>query len=286
MENRRRRALREILCRQRRRYWGCGARHRNWLGGWDRCRACVSTGRSPFYLIGDGGATQPLPRFACQTTIAVQSVRRKPCGLQIVKPAYSCLKFKKLKHTRLALDYCANNSSPPDFYGNSTPLTTVDSRKVSVLSAAKRLPVNGWFLVGRVPAGEALAPVETMQMHLLLATVVFTVAAGFLIWLVTWRLLKGQFAPMVDAAKTVDALAHSSGSIQPLPVKIQDEVGDLIGAFNRLLTVLDQRQESLRASEKSLHQAQAAGHVGSYAFDLANDCGGSGSLDSHRGGIS
>ena len=149
---------------------------------------------------------------------------------------------------------------------------TVDSRKVSVLSAAKRLPVNGWFLVGRVPAGEALAPVETMQMHLLLATVVFTVAAGFLIWLVTWRLLKGQFAPMVDAAKTVDALAHSSGSIQPLPVKIQDEVGDLIGAFNRLLTVLDQRQESLRASEKSLHQAQAAGHVGSYAFDLANDC--------------
>ena len=125
MENRRRRALREILCRQRRRYWGCGARHRNWLGGWDRCRACVSTGRSPFYLIGDGGATQPLPRFACQTTIAVQSVRRKPCGLQIVKPAYSCLKFKKLKHTRLALDYCANNSSPPDFYGNSTPLTAL-----------------------------------------------------------------------------------------------------------------------------------------------------------------
>ncbi len=29
MESRRRRALREILCRQPRRYWGCGARHRN-----------------------------------------------------------------------------------------------------------------------------------------------------------------------------------------------------------------------------------------------------------------
>ena len=57
MEGRRRRALREILCRQRRRCWGCGARHRNWLGGWDRCRACVSTGQSAFYSIADTGAT-------------------------------------------------------------------------------------------------------------------------------------------------------------------------------------------------------------------------------------
>ena len=88
MDSRRRRALREILCRQRRRCWGCGARHRNWLGGWDRCRACVSTGQSAFYSIAHAGATftqtkralrstasvhpdtalwQSLPRFACQT---------------------------------------------------------------------------------------------------------------------------------------------------------------------------------------------------------------------------
>jgi hypothetical protein len=44
-----------------------------------------------------------LPRFACQTTIAAQSIRRKPCGQQSVKPAYSCLKFKTQNHTRLAL---------------------------------------------------------------------------------------------------------------------------------------------------------------------------------------
>lgn len=55
MGSRRRRALREILCRQRCRGWGCGARHRNWLGGWDRCRACVSTGQSAFYLMADAG---------------------------------------------------------------------------------------------------------------------------------------------------------------------------------------------------------------------------------------
>jgi hypothetical protein len=43
-----------------------------------------------------------LPRFACQTTIAAQSIRRKPCGQQIVKPAYLCLQFKNHNRYRLA----------------------------------------------------------------------------------------------------------------------------------------------------------------------------------------
>jgi hypothetical protein len=77
MGNRRRRALRGILCRQRRRCWGCGVRHRNLLGSGDRCRACVSTGRSDFYRIGNADATattsteplRPIPAArVCQTT--------------------------------------------------------------------------------------------------------------------------------------------------------------------------------------------------------------------------
>ncbi len=46
-----------LLGRQRRRYGGYGARHRVWLGGWDRCRACLSTGRRAFYRIGHTNAT-------------------------------------------------------------------------------------------------------------------------------------------------------------------------------------------------------------------------------------
>ena len=68
MGSRRRRALREILCRQRCRCWGCGARHRNWLGGWDRCRACVSTGQSVFYFIADAGATFKKTKRALRST--------------------------------------------------------------------------------------------------------------------------------------------------------------------------------------------------------------------------
>jgi hypothetical protein len=43
----------------------------------------------PAGLLSTPSATN-LPRFACQTTIAAQSVSRMPCGQQIVKPAYSC----------------------------------------------------------------------------------------------------------------------------------------------------------------------------------------------------
>ncbi len=149
MESRRRRALREILCRQRRRCWGCGARHRNWLGGWDRCRACVSTGQSAFYPIANAGATftqtkralrssasarpdtalwRSLASDPCRASlarrwIALQSIRRKPCGRKTAKPAYSCLKIKNQNHTRLAPAFRPQNSSPPGFCGNATPLT-------------------------------------------------------------------------------------------------------------------------------------------------------------------
>ena len=76
---------------------GFGARQRNWLGRWDRCRACVSTGRWAFYPIGNKSAAR-----SCQTTIATQSIRRMPCGQQIAKPAYSCLTIKNQNHYQLA----------------------------------------------------------------------------------------------------------------------------------------------------------------------------------------
>jgi len=76
---------------------GFGARQRNWLGRWDRCRACVSTGRWAFYPIGNKSAA-----CSCQTTIAAQSIRRMPCGQQIAKPAYSCLTIKNQNHYQLA----------------------------------------------------------------------------------------------------------------------------------------------------------------------------------------
>ena len=54
---------------------GFGARHRNWLGGWDRCRACVSTGRLPFYPIGKQSAALRLPDNDCSAIHPPKALR-------------------------------------------------------------------------------------------------------------------------------------------------------------------------------------------------------------------
>jgi diguanylate cyclase (GGDEF)-like protein/PAS domain S-box-containing protein len=55
---------------------------------------------------------------------------------------------------------------------------------------------------------------------------------------------------MLDAAKTLGTLSDTNQLLQPLPIARQDEVGQLIGAFNRLLEALGKREEALRESER------------------------------------
>ena len=58
---------------------GCGARHRNWLGGWDRCRACVSTGHSAFYRIAATDATSTSAPLLAPNATALP-IRRRDGG--------------------------------------------------------------------------------------------------------------------------------------------------------------------------------------------------------------
>jgi PAS domain S-box-containing protein len=124
--------------------------------------------------------------------------------------------------------------------------TTVDSRGLEVLSAAKQIPVAGWLLVARIPAEEAYAPIHEMQRRLLLAATLLTLLAGGLIW---W-ILRRQLAPMLAAAKTLATLSKTDQVPQSLPITSDDEIGDLIGGFNGLLEAMGQRVAALRASEE------------------------------------
>jgi hypothetical protein len=77
------RALREILCRQRCPRQGASGRD---IGTGLAVGAGVAPAFPPAGPLFTSSAPT-LPRFACQTTIAAQSIRRKPCGQQTVKPA-------------------------------------------------------------------------------------------------------------------------------------------------------------------------------------------------------
>ncbi len=123
-----------------------------------------------------------------------------------------------------------------------------DSQGVEMLSSAKGIPAAGWVIVVRIPTVEAFGPIREMQRRMLLMTIFMTLVAGGL----TWWMLRRQLAPMLATVKILATQADSNLPSHPLPITNQDEIGELIGGFNRLLGTLVQRDEALRANRKQL----------------------------------
>jgi PAS domain S-box-containing protein len=125
----------------------------------------------------------------------------------------------------------------------------VNSLGIKELSAARHVPVAGWFMVTVLPTEEAFAPIGAMQRRMLMATIFLTVLVGGLTWLMTLRMLKRHLSPMLEASKTLNTLADTDQLPQPLPIPRPDEIGELIAGFNRLLEALAQRETALRKAQ-------------------------------------
>ena len=126
----------------------------------------------------------------------------------------------------------------------------VSSRGVLELSAAKGIPTAGWFIVATLPAAEAFAPIGHMLERLYFGVLLFTALAGALIWWLMTRILQQQFAPLLAASRAISMQATGELSVQLLPVVRQDEIGELIGGFNRLLESSVQREAALVSSQE------------------------------------
>lgn len=118
------------------------------------------------------------------------------------------------------------------------------------LSAAKAIPVADWFILATLPANEAFAPIDAMLQRILVSAIVLTMLAGALTWWLMSRLLYRQLAPMLLASRALSDMTTSDQPARPLPIAHQDEIGELIGGFNRLLETLAQRETALKNSEK------------------------------------
>ena len=108
-------------------------------------------------------------------------------------------------------------------------------------AAAKNVPLAGWMVVSQMLASEAYAPIREMQRRMVLASLVLTLLAGCLVWF----LLRRQLSPLFSAAQELTAMATTAQPPQPLPIVRHDEIGQLIGGFNRLLETLNQREALL-----------------------------------------
>ena len=146
----------------------------------------------------------------------------------------------------------------------------VNPRGVEVLASAKNIPFSGWQIEVAIPTEEAFAPILAMQKRVLLATILLTVLAGGLAWWMTWSLIRSQLSPLLDAAKALATQSDTGQPPQPLPISARNEIGELIGGFNRLLETLARREQALKESERLLKESQSVAGLGSYVLDIAS----------------
>ena len=121
----------------------------------------------------------------------------------------------------------------------------IDPAGVEVLMAGQRIPMAGWIILDRLPTTEAFAPIQAMQQRMLLAATIFTLLA---VGLIGW-VLRRQLSPLLTSIEMLAEMAGNKRPTQPLPIARQDEIGQLLAAFNHLLERLQQREAALKESE-------------------------------------
>lgn len=106
----------------------------------------------------------------------------------------------------------------------------------SEVSGFYRLNEAPWNLVMFAPASEILAPISRFQRYHLAMVIVFIVLILLLI-----RFVVGRAADSIkEVSKAAVEVSHGEYSIT-LPVKTQDEIGELTRSFNTMILQLEER---------------------------------------------
>lgn len=121
----------------------------------------------------------------------------------------------------------------------------VNPKGVEVLVSVQQIPLVHWYAAVTLTPEETFALIEAIKPRARLAALVLALLCLLSIWL----MLRRQMAPMMAAVNTLDGFVRQNQAPQALPVVRQDEVGQLVGGFNRLLDTLAQQQKVLRQRE-------------------------------------
>jgi PAS domain S-box-containing protein len=122
----------------------------------------------------------------------------------------------------------------------------VNSRGIEVLASVKHIASAEWLVSAQLPTAEAFAPLARVQLRMLVAALVMSVLSSYL----SWRWLRHQLNPLLEAARQLQQQATAEPTLQPLPIKTRDEISVLISGFNALLAKLAEREVSLNNSEQ------------------------------------
>ncbi|MFO7813749.1 MAG: PAS domain S-box protein, partial [Pelovirga sp.] len=127
-----------------------------------------------------------------------------------------------------------------DDKGSTYRYTTVQG--IDTLATTRGVETKDWLVVVMTPVSEAFAPVNDMQQRMTLITLAVTLLVGIVLWWVLHR----QLAPMVTTVKALGQRMEPDYSLSTLSLTGSKEVDSLIGAFNRLLQALEEREQENR----------------------------------------
>lgn len=119
-------------------------------------------------------------------------------------------------------------------------VTTPPGREV--LTVNRNMKTTGWIVIAGMSTEEAFAPIVTLRHQIYLTALLMTLV----IIAILRFLLARQLAPLKEAGARMQCMTDGTEPFAPLPIIRNDEIGRLVGNFNRLATERIRLDESLR----------------------------------------
>ena len=137
--------------------------------------------------------------------------------------------------------------------GNSDQALYTDYQGVPVIGVYRWLAEHGAALLVELPQAEAFAPAQ----QLALAIAVVGLLSALLLAIGIWLIARQVTRPILDLAATATAVAGGDLTATA-PVRSEDEVGQLTGAFNDMTAQLRENVETLerRVEERTAELAR------------------------------
>ncbi|MBI1892304.1 MAG: EAL domain-containing protein [Burkholderiales bacterium] len=144
---------------------------------------------------------------------------------------------------------------------------TKTSYGADTLSVNRNLRMTDWTVIAGVSTEHAFGPIKTLQRQIYLTAILISIAVALMLRMTLIR----QLAPLKEAADAMRRMAEEKPhSLQPLPVRRDDEVGLLVSNFNRLMLERNRLYTELQESARTLQKAQSVASIGSWKLDIAH----------------
>jgi diguanylate cyclase (GGDEF)-like protein len=135
---------------------------------------------------------------------------------------------------------------------------TTNLRGVELFASAKGIPTAGWVVRVGVPTKIAFAPIMHME------NMAYSIASGvtILVGILIWFVIKRSMSPLYEASVHITRMTANKAHMEHLPVRRNDEIGQLITCFNTLVTERNSLEATLahKANIDFLTMANNRGH--------------------------